>query len=144
MSAVCYCLFNISAATLHIGGLSSIRNLRMHLSVVTGTHLSLPLAESFYQLLCSDFRSGSYIDSKLLHFIYLHYSLGGAAMLKHTTNVPRNHIYAHPYALLASSVPVRNFVLTYITTNYKTLNLYLGQGFLSLLGPSPKLGLATP
>ena len=35
------CLFNISAATLHIGSLSSIRNLRKRHAVVTGTHLSL-------------------------------------------------------------------------------------------------------
>jgi len=34
------CLFNILAATLHIGGRSSIRNLWTHHAVVTGTHLS--------------------------------------------------------------------------------------------------------
>src|SRR5215469_6936277 len=39
-SAFCDCLFNIFAATLHIGGLSSIRNLRTRRAVVTGTHLS--------------------------------------------------------------------------------------------------------
>jgi len=33
-------LFNIFAATLHIGGRSSIRNLRTCPAVVTGTHLS--------------------------------------------------------------------------------------------------------
>ena len=33
-------LFNIFAATLHIGDRSSIRNLRMLRAVVTGTHLS--------------------------------------------------------------------------------------------------------
>ena len=33
-------LFNIFAATLHIGRVSSIRNLRTHHAVVTGTHLS--------------------------------------------------------------------------------------------------------
>jgi hypothetical protein len=33
-------LFNISAATQHIGGRSSIRNLRMRHAVVTGTHWS--------------------------------------------------------------------------------------------------------
>ena len=37
LSAVRHCLFNISAATLHIGGLSSIRNLRTRHAVVTGT-----------------------------------------------------------------------------------------------------------
>ena len=40
LSAVRDCLFNIFAATLHIGGRSSIRNLRTHHAVVTGTHLS--------------------------------------------------------------------------------------------------------
>jgi hypothetical protein len=42
MSAVWVCLFNISAATLHIGGISSIRNLSMRDAMVTGTHLSQP------------------------------------------------------------------------------------------------------
>jgi hypothetical protein len=40
LSAVRYCLFNIFAATLHIGGHSSIRNLMTRHAVVTGTHLS--------------------------------------------------------------------------------------------------------
>ena len=39
--AVRDCLFNIFAATLHIGGRSSIRNLRTRHAVVAGTHLSL-------------------------------------------------------------------------------------------------------
>src|SRR5215469_15594095 len=39
-SAVRDCLFNIFAATLHIGGLSSIRNLRTRHAVVTGNHLT--------------------------------------------------------------------------------------------------------
>jgi hypothetical protein len=38
MSAVRDCLFNIFAATLHIGGRSSIRNLRTRHAAVTGTH----------------------------------------------------------------------------------------------------------
>jgi hypothetical protein len=38
--AVCNCLFNIFAATLHIRGRSSIHNLRTRHAVVTGTHLS--------------------------------------------------------------------------------------------------------
>ena len=37
-SAVSDCLFNLFAATLLIGGLSSIRNLRTRYAVVTGTH----------------------------------------------------------------------------------------------------------
>ena len=40
LSAVHDCLFNIFAATLHIGGCSSICNLRTCHAVVTGTHLS--------------------------------------------------------------------------------------------------------
>ena len=40
LSAVRDCLFNIFAATLHIGGRFSIRNLKTHHAVVTGTHLS--------------------------------------------------------------------------------------------------------
>jgi hypothetical protein len=38
--AVHDCLFNLFTATLHIGGRSSIRNLRTRHAVVTGTHLS--------------------------------------------------------------------------------------------------------
>jgi len=40
LSAVRDCLFNIFAATFHIGGRSSICNLRMRHAVVIGTHLS--------------------------------------------------------------------------------------------------------
>jgi hypothetical protein len=39
LSAVRDCLFNMFAATLHIGGYSSIRNPRTRHAVVTGTHL---------------------------------------------------------------------------------------------------------
>ena len=39
-SAVRDCLFNLFATTLHIGGRSSIRNLRTRHAVVTGTHLT--------------------------------------------------------------------------------------------------------
>jgi len=39
-SAVRDCLFNIFATTLHIGGRSSILNLRTYHAAVTGTHLS--------------------------------------------------------------------------------------------------------
>ena len=38
LSAVWDCLLNLFAATLHIGGRSSIRNLRTHHDVMTGTH----------------------------------------------------------------------------------------------------------
>ena len=40
LSAVRDCLFNIFAATLHIAGRSSTRNLRTRHAVVTGTELS--------------------------------------------------------------------------------------------------------
>jgi len=43
VSAVRDCLFSIFAATLSIGGRSSIRNLRTGHAVVTGTHLSRSL-----------------------------------------------------------------------------------------------------
>jgi len=39
LSATYGCLFNIYADTPHIGGHSSIRNLKIHHAVVTGTHL---------------------------------------------------------------------------------------------------------
>jgi len=39
LSVVHDCLFNIFAATLHIGGHSSNHNLRTRHAVVTGTHL---------------------------------------------------------------------------------------------------------
>ena len=41
LSAVHGCLFNLFAATLHIGGRSSIRNLRTRHAVVTGTHYTV-------------------------------------------------------------------------------------------------------
>jgi len=40
LSAARDCLFNLFATTLHIGGRSSIRNLRTRHAVVIGTHLS--------------------------------------------------------------------------------------------------------
>jgi hypothetical protein len=43
LSAVRDCLFSIFAATVHIGGRSSIRKLRPRPAVVTGTHLSRTL-----------------------------------------------------------------------------------------------------
>ena len=46
LSAVRDCLFNIFAATLHIGGRSSIRNLRTPQAVVTWTELSESYARS--------------------------------------------------------------------------------------------------
>jgi hypothetical protein len=42
LSAVRDCFFNTFAATLYIGGRTSIRNLRTHHAVVTGTHWSKP------------------------------------------------------------------------------------------------------
>ena len=46
LSAVRDCLFSIFAATLHIGGRSSIRNLRTRHAVVTETHLSRSATEA--------------------------------------------------------------------------------------------------
>jgi len=40
LSAIRDWLFNIFAVTLHIGGRSSVRNVRTRHAVVTGTHLS--------------------------------------------------------------------------------------------------------
>jgi hypothetical protein len=39
LSVVCDCLFNISAATLHVGGCPSIRNLRTRHVMMTGMYL---------------------------------------------------------------------------------------------------------
>jgi len=47
LSAVRDCLFNIFAATHHIGGRSSIRILRTRHAVVTGTHLYRKYVERF-------------------------------------------------------------------------------------------------
>jgi len=46
LSAVCDCLFNMFTATLHIGGRSSVRNMRTRHAVVTRTHLSHGLGNS--------------------------------------------------------------------------------------------------
>jgi len=46
-SAVHDCLFNLYAATLHIGGRSSIRNLRTRHDVVTGAHYILSSDDIF-------------------------------------------------------------------------------------------------
>jgi hypothetical protein len=48
LSAVRDCLFNTFAATLHIRGRSSIRNLRTHHAIVTGTHLSHGMKSNTY------------------------------------------------------------------------------------------------
>ena len=50
LSAVRDCLFYIFAATLHIGGRSSIRNLRTRHDVVTGTHISQNLSVLFSEI----------------------------------------------------------------------------------------------
>ena len=51
-SAVRDCLFNLFAATLLIGGRSSIRNLRTRHAVVTGTHYMDKGTISFVKSLC--------------------------------------------------------------------------------------------
>jgi len=52
LSALPYCLFNTSAATLHTEGRSSFRNLRTTHAVVTGTHLSLQLSRLYSKNVC--------------------------------------------------------------------------------------------
>jgi len=51
-SAARDCLFNLFAATLHIGGCSSIRNLRTRHAVVTGTHFTW-----IYIVLCTSIKA---------------------------------------------------------------------------------------
>ena len=51
LSAVRDCLFDLFATTLHIGGRSSIRNLRTHHAVVTGTHKHRPKLHSLIFIL---------------------------------------------------------------------------------------------
>jgi hypothetical protein len=50
LSAVRECLLNIFAATIHMGGRSSIRNLRTRHAVVTGTHLQHGSLNHFIRL----------------------------------------------------------------------------------------------
>jgi hypothetical protein len=60
LSAVHDCLFNLFAATLHIGGRSSIRNLRTRHAVVTGTHYTADRGINIQLLItifCSMYRS---------------------------------------------------------------------------------------
>ena len=52
MSAVRDCLFNLFAATLLIGGRSSIRNLRTRHAVVTGTHYMERIYVYIYICVC--------------------------------------------------------------------------------------------
>ena len=51
LSAVHDCLFNLFVATLHIGGRSSIRNLRTRHAVVTGTHYTWVLSTYFRKII---------------------------------------------------------------------------------------------
>ena len=57
LSAVRDCLFNIFAATVHIGGRSSIRNLRTRHAVLTGTHLSRYFTPQFHHSSHAYFRN---------------------------------------------------------------------------------------
>ena len=50
LSDVRDCLFDIFAATVHIGGRSSIRQLRTRHAVVTWTHLSCTVLPYYFQL----------------------------------------------------------------------------------------------
>jgi hypothetical protein len=57
-SAVRGCLFNLFIATLHIGGRSSIRNLKTRHAVVTGTHIHSHL----HKTLCNASNFALYIN----------------------------------------------------------------------------------
>ena len=57
LPAVRDCLFNLFAATLHIGGRSSIRNLRTRHAVVTGTNYCLYLLPEPSQLVTMSARA---------------------------------------------------------------------------------------
>ena len=54
MSAVRDCLFNIFAVTLHIGGRSSIRNLRTRHAVETGTHVNEERSDDSEDKFCEE------------------------------------------------------------------------------------------
>jgi hypothetical protein len=54
-SAVRGCLFNLFTSTLHIGGRSSIRNLRTRHVVVTGTHIHGAKNTRVTKTLCSQY-----------------------------------------------------------------------------------------
>ena len=58
-SAVRGCLFNVFTATLHIGGRSSICNLRMRRAVVTGTHIQNTFRPTFRTHSSPHFRTHS-------------------------------------------------------------------------------------
>ena len=58
LSAVRDCSFNLFEATLHIGGRSSIRNLRTRHAVVTGTHLSHGMCLLYQPILTADCKAG--------------------------------------------------------------------------------------
>ena len=72
LSAVRDCLFNLFAATLHIGGRSSTRNLRTLHAVVTGTHLSHGCLMSYIRY----YHNLVYISERNSHLVeittYLH------------------------------------------------------------------------
>jgi uncharacterized membrane protein len=68
LSAVHDCLFNLFAATLHIGGRSSIRNLRKRHAVVTGTHYTwkggLEYRNWLWRVTAHTVATGSYVKGK--------------------------------------------------------------------------------
>ena len=64
LSTILDCLFNLFVATLHIGGRSSIRNLRTHHAVATGTHKhSKPKAYTIILIFSSHLRLGLAVRS---------------------------------------------------------------------------------
>jgi hypothetical protein len=106
LSAVDDCLFNIFSVTLHIGGRSSIRNLRMRHGVLTGTHLSW-----MYFILCIFF-------GRNLRF---HHSLKKVYDTKNVMN-PSSKIYLYiteisPHAF-AQNVSIMHDYLKEWTTSW--------------------------
>jgi len=67
LSAVRDCLFNIFPATIHIGGRSSIRNLRTRHAVVTRTHLSR-LPPAYFPTFLSSLRTILFAGMLVLFF----------------------------------------------------------------------------
>jgi hypothetical protein len=106
LSAVRDCLFDIFAATLHIGGRASIRNVSTRRAVVTGTHLSwdhrqyqenlqvnaIKMSPKFCRLTFKN-RASYILDGhtatlQMLHFIYIFSTNISTEYFKHAAHTP--------------------------------------------------------